>query len=104
MYIFEFLPFIDLLRAFYNLNFRLNSIFHNQEFKLDLSGSKRTFDYYLSNQRTLTSFVYSLKLCDEYNRLALFHRHIDIDIFENLRVLTIRKASEENFGMKICSF
>ncbi|CAF1450055.1 unnamed protein product [Rotaria sordida] len=97
LYIFQFLSINDLHRGFYNLNLRLNTICYSPEFKLDLTRLKYAFDYYCSIQRSFASQIYSLKLCDEYDRLTLVNRHMDISLFKNLRAITIRKSSPENF-------
>ncbi|CAF4102566.1 unnamed protein product [Rotaria sp. Silwood2] len=95
--IFQFLSLNDLHRAFYNLNLRLNTICYSQKLKLDLTRLKCAFDYYCSSQQPFASQIYSLKLCDEYDRLILVNRYIDISLFKNLRAVTIRKSSPENF-------
>ncbi|CAF2217476.1 unnamed protein product [Rotaria magnacalcarata] len=96
LFIFQFLPIIRLQRAFYNLNSRLNTICYSQEFKLDLTSLKPEFDYYCSSTQPFVSQIYSLKLSDEYDRLQLFNRNIDISRFDHLRAITIRKVSTEN--------
>ncbi|CAF3473607.1 unnamed protein product [Rotaria socialis] len=96
LFIFQFLPIIDLQRAFYNLNLRINTICYSQEFKLDLTSLKPAFDYYCSSEQPFVSQIYSLKLSDEYDRLSLFNQHIDISHFHHLRAITIRQPSPEN--------
>ncbi|CAF3144304.1 unnamed protein product [Rotaria sp. Silwood2] len=98
-YICQCLPLIDLQRAFYNLNLRLNTILYSEKFKLDfsmISMLKYAFDYYCSNQQLFVTQIYSLKLCDEYDRVTWFNRHIDMSLFKNLRALTILQPSIEN--------
>ena len=64
-----------------------------------LSMLKYAFDYYCSNQQLFVTQIYSSKLCDEYDRVTWFNRHIDMSIFKNLRALTISQPSIENLGM-----
>ncbi len=96
--IFEFLSPDDLHLSVYNLNFRLNAICKTQKLYLDLGSSKRAFDYYCSNQQPFASQIYSLKLDDNYDRLTLFNRYININLFTNLRMLTINEPSSESLG------
>lgn len=96
--IFQYLSPYDLHRSLYNLNSHLNAICKVQKLRLDLSGSKRAFDYYYSHQQPFASQIYSLKLDDNYDRLKLFNQHINIDFFTNLRMLTIREPSSDNLG------
>ena len=93
--IFGYLSVYDLHYGFYDLNWRLNRLCAIEKFRLTTSGLKRTFDYYCSHQQTFASQVYSLILDDQYDRLRKFNQ---IDLFINLRRLTIKEASVENLG------
>ncbi|CAF1277323.1 unnamed protein product, partial [Didymodactylos carnosus] len=97
IYVFQFLSPYDLHRAVYNLNLRLNTICYAQKLYLDLAWTKYTFDYYCSCQQPFASQIYGLKLCDEFDRLTLVDRHIDIGLFTNLRALTIENSSPKHF-------
>ena len=98
IYIFKFLSPYDLHRSVYNLNLRLNTVCYNQKLHLDLACPKRAFDYYCFNKEPFASQIYSLKLDDNYDRLILFNQYINIELFTNLRALTITEPSSENFG------
>ena len=98
IYIFQFLSPVDLHRSFYNQNLRLNTICCTQKLYLDLSWTKRSFDYYCSNQQPFAPQIYSLKLDDSYDRLRLVNLYVDVGLFANLRVLIIQDPSSENFG------
>ncbi len=102
--IFQYLSPYDLHRSVYNLNSHLNAICRTQKLHLDLSSSKRAFDYYCSNQQPFSSQIYSLKLDDNYDRLTLFNQYINIDHFINLTMLTIAKSSSQNHGKMSSSF
>ncbi len=96
--VFQFLSPYDLHHGIYNLNLRLNRLCEIQKLHLNLGSTKRAFDYYCSNQQPFSSQIYSLKLDDRYNRLTLFNRCINIELFTNLRMLSITEPSSENLG------
>jgi hypothetical protein len=101
IYIFQFLSPYDLHHSIYNLNSRLNAVYHTQTFYLDFTLTKRKFDCYCANQQSFISQTKRIKLGDEYNRLTLFNTYINIDRFTNLRILKIREATSGDFGKKV---
>ncbi len=96
--IFEFLSPDDLHLSVYNINFRLNAICKTQKLYLDLGSSKLAFDYYCSNQQPFASQIYSLKLNDSHDRLTLANQYINIELFNNLTMLSITEPSPKNLG------
>ncbi len=96
IYIFQYLSPYDLHRSVYNLNLRLNTICHTQKLHLNLALAKLAFNYYCFNQEPFASQIYSLKLDDNCDRLTFVNQYINIDLFINLRTLTIKSPSPEN--------
>ncbi len=103
IYIFQFLSPYELYHSIYNLNTRLNAVYHTQTFYLDFTSTKRKFDCYCANQQSFISQTKSIKLDNQYNRVTLFNTYINIDRFTNLRILTIREATSRDLGKKSLS-
>ena len=96
--IFQYVSFYDLHRSVYNLNRRLNAICEVQKLRLDVSGWRRIFHYYCSHQQPMISQIYSLKINDFYDRVIKFDQCNSIDLFINLRMLSIRETASQYLG------